>query len=102
MQNRQIVSGFSELKDLLIKKYKIGESRENIRLHFSMSGADLYLHNYRRHEEKIKLARIVAGKMANNLILRSNARDLVDVALKEKGPAEYLNQQFQLNGFFRF
>lgn len=102
MQNRQIMSGFSELKDLLIKKYKINENRKSIRLHFRMMAGELYLHNYRRHEQKIQIASIVNGLITNNLTERSFARDLVELALKEIMPASFLNRNFQLNGFFRF
>ena len=101
MKQRQIVSGFSEIKDLLVQKYKINKGRENIRLHFTMSDGELIVHDYHRHSYQIILTSVGFHSISNTLP-NSFARELVDLALKELDPAIFLNQQFNLHGFFRF
>ncbi len=56
MQQREIVSGFSELKDLLIRTYRIERSREFVKLYFSENDKILFMHDYDDHGKKIALS----------------------------------------------
>ena len=102
MQQRQLVSGFSELKDLIIRKYNITEERNKIRLHFTMDGGMLVLHNYKQHIQKIILAEVMPHRPSIRIPENSIARQLIELALKQDRPAQFLNHQFKLHGFFRF
>jgi len=46
MQQRELISGFSELKDLLIRTYKFEKEREFVRLYFSEYKNELLMHDY--------------------------------------------------------
>ncbi len=103
MQQRQIVSGFSEIKDLLIRKYKITEDREKLRLYFTYNDGLLTVHNYRSHEQQIILTdRTFSGVINHMLPKNSFSRQVVKLALNETRPDDFLNSQFKLHGFFRF
>ena len=102
MEQRQIVSGFSELKDLLVQKYNIIESRERIGLYFTMSDGALILHHYKRHYQQVNLAEFASHSINVTLKSGSFANELIELALKEERPEIFLNQQFKLHGFFKF
>lgn len=49
MQQQQLISGFSELKDLLIRTYNIEKDREFVRLYFSECDNQLLMYDYDDH-----------------------------------------------------
>ena len=100
MQQREFVSGFSDLKDLLIRTYKIDRSREFVRLCFSKKDNSLLMHDYDDHKKMLVLcSNLKEENIQEGLPL--NARRLVSESLKHFSPAEFLIKEFQLNGFFR-
>lgn len=101
MQQRELVSGFSDLKDLLIRTYNIEKERELVRLYFSESKNELLMHDYDDHKKAIRLCLNLKRKLIMER-LTVNAQRLVQESLKHTSPAEFLINEFQLNGFFRF
>lgn len=101
MQQRELVSGFSELKDLLIRTYKIDRNRELVRLYFSEKDNELLMHDYDDHKKSFALSRSMNNKEISHG-LTANALRLVKESLNRVSPADFLIEQFQLNGFFRF
>ncbi len=100
MQQLELVTGFSELKDMLIRKYKIERSRNLTKLYFSEKENSLLLHDYDDHRRTITLcSNLKSGTISDDLGL--NAVLLVSESLKHPSPAEFLIREFQLNGFFR-
>ena len=100
MQQRELVSGFSELKDLLIRTYQIERGRELVKLYFSEEDNKLLMHDYDNHKKVIRLCLNLERKNIWNG-LTGNAHRLVNESLKHASPSEFLIQEFQLNGFFR-
>ena len=100
MKQIEIVSGFSELKDLLIRTYKIKRSSELIKLYFTFQDQQLYMHDYDDHKMAVLLASDIAGKEISGQVTH-NALRLVKASLKENNPSDFLNEGFKLNGFFR-
>lgn len=100
MQQRELISGFSELKDLLIRTYNIKKDREFVRLYFSESKNELLMHDYDEHERVISLCFNLELKIIRER-LGVSAYRLVQESLKHTSPALFLIKEFQLNGFFR-
>ena len=100
MQTRQFISGFSDLKNLLIKTYKIEKESDQIKLYFSESENNLILHDYDNHARTIVLVFDVRRKRIEKWLSRS-AHLIVERSLMNKAPAKYLNEGFQLYGFFK-
>jgi hypothetical protein len=100
MQQRQVIAGFSDLKELLIRTYEMRESRELIRLHFSASNNQLLMHDYNDHKKFVILCRNIIYKVLVTG-LSQNAYELLMIALDSKTPINFLNEQFKLNGFFK-
>lgn len=84
MRQRHLVSGFSELKNLLIQKYDIKEDRMKLRLHFTMRDGELFVHNYKLHHQQIQLTEMLYGKPENKMQRNSRARRVIYWTLKEK------------------
>ncbi len=100
MHQTQIMSGFSELKDLLIERFQIERPRETIRLHFTINLDRLLVHDYSYHKNAITIVHSVR-QINLNISLKGNAKLLCLEALTRPDPAQYLNEEFQLYGFFR-
>ncbi len=104
MEQRTLVSGFSELKDLLIRTYNIDSDRSFIRLYFTegrRGDAEILMHDFNDHSKMISVCtdlnrNIIPGK------IKGNARHLVEKSLEFDSPSEFLNTNFILYGFFRF
>ncbi len=101
MQQRELVSGFSELKDLLIRTYKIERNREFVKLYFSEKDNELLMHDYDDHKNSVALSRNMNDEDISHG-LTANAHRLVRESLNHASPAGFLIEEFQLNGFFRF
>lgn len=101
MQSKELVSGFSELKDLLIRTYKIDKPRELVRLYFSIERDMLIMHEYDDHKKIIILSVSSSSRKPSENLAPTAAR-LVANALKNPKPAQFLIDHFQLYGFFRF
>lgn len=99
MQQAQVVSGFSELKDLLIRTFQIERPREKIRLYFTDKDDQLLMHDY--HDQKFII--VIKSIRQIDLIedLSEKSRLLCLEALMHLQPAHYLNEGFLLYGFFR-
>ena len=100
MQQREIVSGYSELKDLLIRTYKIERSRELVKLYFTENDNRLLMHDYDNHKNSVEISKKINAKLISSQ-LSYYAFRLALEALKNQSPSEYLNSGFKLNGFFR-
>ena len=100
MHQIQIISGFSELKDLLIEQFQVKRPREMIRLHFTISRDRLLVHDYNNHQNVIPIVHSALQRDLN-IHLKGNAKTLCLEALTHPDPALYLNEEFQLYGFFR-
>ena len=57
MHQREQVSSFSELKDLLIRTFQIERDRAFVKLHFSENGTELLMHDYDDHKKALALSR---------------------------------------------
>ncbi|MBC7740717.1 MAG: hypothetical protein H7061_00870 [Bdellovibrionaceae bacterium] len=100
MDQIKVVGGFSDLKGLLIQTYKITRDRDEIKLFFSVSAGELFMHNYDDHKQAVSLSKdITAGDLAENLPYR--CKELLFESLRNESPSQYLNEQFVLHGFFR-
>ena len=100
MESLQIVSGFSELKDLLIRTYQVTKNKEFIRLYFTELDNELLMHDYADHKKVIVLSRnIDAQNISVEIPVR--ARRLIRESFMRKGASDFLNRGFQLHGFFR-
>lgn len=100
MQQRQLVSGFSDLKDLLIQTYKIDRANELIKLYFTEKDSELLMHDYDDHKKVICLCANLKNKFIKD-ILSPKAKLLIEESFMHSNPAYFLNVEFQLNGFFR-
>ncbi len=101
MKTTSAVSGFSELKELLIRTYKIEKPAIEVRLHFTEEENALLMHDYDDHEKVIVLSGdIKEGGLSRSLT--GNARDLCIKALETESPAADLKNGFLLYGHFRF
>ena len=101
MKQRELVSGFSELKDLLIRIYKIDRDREFVKLYFSEKDNELLMHDYDEHEKVLDMSRDITNKQIRDG-LNTNSHNLIQESLLYNKPSEFLNNGFKLNGFFRF
>ncbi len=93
MQQTHIISGFSELKDLLIEQFKVKRPREMIRLHFTISRDRLLIHDYSCHQNAITIVHSIRQKHLNTK-LKGNAKILCLEALAQPYPALFLNEYF--------
>jgi hypothetical protein len=100
MKATSAVSGFSELKELLIRTYKIERPSNEVRLHFSQEGNELLMHDCDDHQKVITLSNKIKDKRLSNLIT-GNARMICMEALEAEFPAAYLNDRFLLYGYYR-
>ncbi len=100
MQQRELVSGFSELKDLLIRTYKINRRREFVRLYFSIANNELLMHDYDDHKKALSLCSDIEQKKIREGLMSKSHR-LAKESLKHPSPAEFLNNESKLYGFFR-
>ncbi len=100
MQQTELVVGFSELKDLLIRTYEIEREREFVKLYFTEETDSLLMHDYDDHKKYLFLSFNVKKKIIVDR-LSANAHRLVDEALRHPSPANFLNNEFKLSGFFR-
>ena len=100
MQQRELVSGFSELKDLLIRTYKVDRDRELVKLYFSEKDNELLMHDYDAHEKILTISRDIANKQIRDGLSIYSHNLIVESLLCHK-PSEFLNNGFKLNGFFR-
>ena len=100
MQQRELVSGFSELKDLLIRTNHINRGRESVKLYFTLKHKMLYMHDYDDHKKYVIICRDLAREKISDS-LKPAARRLVFESLRQSSPADFLNNEFLLNGFFR-
>ena len=101
MQQRELVSGFSELKEILIRTFQIEGDRAFVKLYFSENDNALLMHDYDDHKKVIELCFNLELKNIRDG-LTANAHRLVNESLKHSSPSEFLIKEFQLNGFFRF
>lgn len=101
MEQRELISGFSELKELLIRTFRIERECEFVRLYFSEHDNELLMYDYNDHKKVISLCvDLMQKRILNGLSV--NAYRLVDESLKHTSPADFLIKEFQLSGFFRF
>ncbi|GEM_PF-2410424 len=100
MQQRELMSAFSELKNLLIRTYQIKQDRKFVKLYFSRRDNQMLMHDYDDHKKAIIICFDIEQKDIRNS-LTPNGRRLVRASLKHPSPSEFLNEEFQLNGFFR-
>jgi hypothetical protein len=98
MQQTEFLSGYSELKDLLVEHY--GHDRKKLRLYFSQTKNSLLMHDYNNHKNVVELV-LNFEIPAFNRYLKPRAKKLVLNALRQNEPAKYLNDGFLLYGFFR-
>lgn len=99
MQQRELVVGFSELKDLLIRIFQIEREKSIVKLYFSEEGIELLMHDHDDHKKTITLSRDMSNKdIRKGLGNRSHI--LIKEALLHSSPSNYLNEEFKLNGFF--
>jgi hypothetical protein len=101
MKTTSAVSGFSELKELLIRTYKIERPAIEVRLYFTEEENALLMHDYDDHKKVIVLSNNIKTKHLSKALL-GNARLLCFEALKTELPAVDLNNGFLLCGHFRF
>ena len=100
MEQLEIMSGFHDLKDLLIISYKLTKNRDSIKLHFTEYKNELLMHDYDDHKKLVQISRNVASR-ATAAVLSNRAQYLIEESLRHKSPSKFLNDQFQLYGFFR-
>lgn len=95
MQQLEIVSGFSDLKSILIRTYNIEKSRQRVRLWFSESDNRLSMHDYYEHKNSVLLS--LDGEP---MITEYFGRKLVVEALRWPDPVAFLNEEFRANGYY--
>ncbi len=99
MQQHEQVSGFSDLKDILIRTFQIGRDRAHVKLYFSTLDNALLMHDYDDHKKVIVLSRDIKTKVIKQGITGAT-RELIIEALMHHKPQNFLNDGFKLNGFF--
>lgn len=100
MYENEFVSGFSELKNILIRAYKIERPRDQIKLHFTIQEDELLMHDYDDHSKFVSLSNRISTKHVVNFP-EKKAVEIVKVALDQDDPLDYLKDGFLLYGFFR-
>jgi hypothetical protein len=100
MQPRKIISGLSDLKQLLIRTYSIERSRALVKLHFTEKNNELLMHDYDDHNKVLILIRKIDDRQIR-AGLTANAHGVVKESLNYPSPSEFLNTSFKLNGFFK-
>ena len=63
MHQRVVMSGFSDLKDLLIRTYKIDKDQGLVKLYFTEENNRLLMHDYDDHERVIYLCSNLKNKL---------------------------------------
>ena len=101
MQQREFMSGFSDLKGLLIRTYKIDKEKEFVKLYFTKKDNELLMHDFSNHNRTIGLCSDIKNKFIT-VTISPTAKLLVKESLIHIDPAKFLNEQFKLYGFFRF
>ncbi|MBC7421677.1 MAG: hypothetical protein H7328_13190 [Bdellovibrio sp.] len=101
MEPRELMYGFSDLKKLLIQTYQIDQPPEVVKLYFSEGDNALVVHDYDDHRKQLFLSLDVFNKLARPE-LPLKVINLVNESLKQSHPANFLNNEFLLNGFFRY
>ena len=101
MEQYNLVVGFSDLKELLIRTYAIERDRALVKLYFSESALELVLHDYDDHFKTIVLCFDMPKKRLRRG-LSYHSQKLVRKSLNYRKPSDFLNNEFRLNGFFRF
>ena len=101
MEQAELVIGFSELKDLLIEKYQTQTPREKLRLYFIFKNNNLFAHDFRDHSKFVLLSRDVHKKSIDKS-LGNFAYRIIQRALNSDAPAQLLNNDFLLYGYFIF
>ena len=101
MQQRELVSGFSDLKDLLIRTYKIDRDRSLVMLYFTEADDQLLMHDYDDHNKVITICSNLKNKFIKRDVFTVRAIFVVENALDQDDPSVFLNSSFKLNGFFR-
>ena len=99
MQQKDLVVGFSDLKDILIQTYKIEKPRDQIRLYFSFVGTELRMHDYEDHEKAVTVISD-AGDIQPKP--GSFGWRLINFAKKVKTPRFYSMNFFNYTAFFGF
>lgn len=100
MQQREFMSGFSDLKDLLIRTYKVDKEREFIKLYFTEKENELLMHDFNDHKRAIGICSDIKNKIIE-ATLSPIAKLLIKESLIHTDPAKFLNDEFKLYGFFR-
>lgn len=101
MEQTEFVVGFSELKDLLIDKYKIQTPREELRLYFTVTSNQLLMHDFKNHNRIVLLSGDVFRKYVERIPMNTAAK-LIRYSIESKMPADMLNDHFMLYGYFTF
>ena len=101
MDQLEIVLGYSELKELIIRKYKIDKNRELVKLYFTAEDNKLVIHDYHDHKKAITLVQNIKRRQLS-IFSGHNGRRLVQQSLNYADPVKFLNDEFRLSGFFRF
>lgn len=100
MQQTELISGFSELKKLLIRTYNIEQEPEYVKLYFSEFKNELLMHDYDDYKKFIRLCINLERKQLRKG-LPHNARYLVIESLRHISPSKFLINEFQLYRFFK-
>lgn len=100
MFESEFVSGFSELKNILIRTYEIEKPKVQIKLHFTVLDNELRMHDYDDHSKVVNLSDDILGKQVIEFPERQ-AVEIIKMALEQGDPLDYLRDGFLLYGFFR-
>ncbi|MBC7420838.1 MAG: hypothetical protein H7328_08920 [Bdellovibrio sp.] len=100
MEYRELMYGFSDLKDLMIENYQIERGREFVKLYFTEQREWLFVHDYDDHKKQMYICNNVKDKKIRKG-LSDRAQKLTREALKYSSPAQFLNSGFLLYGFFQ-
>jgi hypothetical protein len=99
VKQTDLVSGFSELKDILIRAYGIDRPRNRIKLYFTEGENELHMHDDSDHKKIVPLV----DNLREKYILPFNekkATALIRESLNHNEPALFLNEEFESYGFF--
>jgi hypothetical protein len=108
MELIKVMSGFKDLKALLLTTYPDAGPAHELRLWFKQNSGMLSVHNYYNHDQQIIIA-IINEKYLEiklvNLQANSNGEQIIYWASEQNKSktntvAEFLNQQFELCGSF--
>ena len=99
MKQLDKISGFTELKDMLIRTYLINRSHDLVKLFFSERKNALYVHDYDDHSKALRICNNIELEYIPHG-LPPNVFRLANESLKHASPAEFLINEFKLSGFF--